>query len=185
MRNFTFFIFALMIISLVLPAEQAFARRGGDDDRGSEDHKGRGRGGDDDRRTLGNTNTVLGARLLTKDNAVLNGTLEVEADVFTDTTIIKVENNDRKVVFSSTADTKTEVIDVVNEKLGFSKTDIEAVLSFELEDRASRAKERAKISGISNAGGNSNGTVTDADLKARINALQEMINRLMTLLNTF
>ncbi len=183
MRYFTFFIFALMIVSLALPAEQAFARRGGDDDSSESDHRGRGRGGDDDRKNSHGMSSVLSSRLLTKDNAVLTGSLEVEADVFTDITIVKVENNDRKVVFSTTADTKDEVVDAVNEKLGFSKSSIEAVLSFEIEDRASRAKERAKISGTATTGGNS--TVrTDAELRARISELQNMINRLIALLNS-
>jgi hypothetical protein len=182
MRYFTFFIFALMIVSLALPAEQAFARRGGDDDSSESDHHGRGRGGDDNRSDDSRSRTITSSRLLTKDNAVLNGTLEVEADVFTDTTIVKVENNDRKAVFSTTADTKDEVVDVVNEKFGFSKSSIEAVLSFEIEDRASRAKERARISGSSTTTGNSSST--DAELKARINELQNMINRLIALLNS-
>ncbi|MFM2381448.1 MAG: hypothetical protein RLZZ76_215 [Candidatus Parcubacteria bacterium] len=122
MRYFSFFLFALVIVGLALPTDQAFARRGGDDDSSESDHRGRGRGGDDDRRNSHGTSSVLSSRLLTKDNAILTGSLEVEANVYTDTTIVKVENNDRKAVFSTTADTKEEVVDVVNEKFEFSKS---------------------------------------------------------------
>lgn len=82
------------------------------------------------------------------DDRDSNKSLEVEADVYTDTTIVKVELEDdgRKTVFSTTADTKAEVIDVVAAKFNLSKSDVEAALEFEVEDRASKTSERAKLS---------------------------------------
>lgn len=81
-----------------------------------------------------------------------NKSLEVEADVFTDMTIVKVELEDegRKTVFSTTADTKAEVVDVVAAKFNLSKSEVEAALDFEIEDRASRTSERAKLSFTNN-----------------------------------
>lgn len=77
--------------------------------------------------------------------------LEIEADVFTDITIIKVElATGKKTTFSSDADTEAEVINVVAERFGLSKTDVAAALDFEIEDRASRTSERAKLTGINN-----------------------------------
>jgi hypothetical protein len=77
-----------------------------------------------------------------------NKDLEVEAKVYTDVTIIKVEleNEGRKTVFESTADTKEDVIDAVVAKFNLDEDDVEAALEFEVEDRASRVSERAKIS---------------------------------------
>ena len=81
-----------------------------------------------------------------------NKDLEVEANVYTDTTIVKVELEDegRKTVFTTTADTEAEVVDVVAAKFGLTEAEVEAVLEFEIEDRASRTNERAKISGKNN-----------------------------------
>ncbi|MFM2339770.1 MAG: hypothetical protein RLZZ360_406 [Candidatus Parcubacteria bacterium] len=71
--------------------------------------------------------------------------LEVEASVFTDTTIVKVEVNDRKTIFATEADTKEEVVTVVSEKFKLTKEAVNAVLEFELEDRASRPQDRGKL----------------------------------------
>ena len=73
--------------------------------------------------------------------------LEIEADVFTDITIVKVElENRKKTVFSTNADTRAEVIEVVAQKFNLSASEVSSALEFEVEDRASRAKDRAKIS---------------------------------------
>jgi hypothetical protein len=71
--------------------------------------------------------------------------LEVEATVYTDTTIVKVEVNDRKTIFATEADTKEEVVTVVSEKFDLTNEAVTAVLEFELEDRASRPKDRGKL----------------------------------------
>lgn len=86
------------------------------------------------------------------DDKDSNKSLEIEADVYTDMTIVKVELEEegRKTVFSTTADTKAEVVDVVAAKFNLSKSEVEAALDFEIEDRASRSKERAKLSFTNN-----------------------------------
>lgn len=86
------------------------------------------------------------------DDRDSNKGLEVEADVYTDMTIVKVELEDdgRKTVFSTTADTKAEVVDAVAAKFNLSKSEVEAALDFEIEDRASRTSERAKLSFTNN-----------------------------------
>ena len=77
--------------------------------------------------------------------------LEVEADVYTDITIVKVElANSKKTVFSTDADTRAEIVEVVAEKFNLSKSEVEAALEFEIEDRASRTQDRAKISFTNN-----------------------------------
>ncbi len=73
--------------------------------------------------------------------------LEIEAHVYTDVTIVKVErDHSKKTIFSTSADTEAEVVDAVVAKFGFTEAEVEAVLDFEVEDRASRKDERAKIS---------------------------------------
>jgi hypothetical protein len=71
--------------------------------------------------------------------------LEVEADVFTDTTIVKVEINDKKTIFATEADTRDEVVDAVVAKFGLSESEVESALEFEVEDRASRPQDRGKL----------------------------------------
>lgn len=72
--------------------------------------------------------------------------LEVEADVFTDTTIVKVElRNGKKSYFSTSADTRAEVIDEVADRFNLSESEVDAALEFEFEDRASRPKDRGNI----------------------------------------
>lgn len=126
MKQFSlaFLLFAFTL-AMVTP-DTAFAKRGGDDD---------------DRYEYSDD--------FDDDNS--NDDLEVEADVFTDTTIVKVElENGRKTVFTTTADTRAEVVDVVADRFNLTEAEVEAVLDFEIEDRASRVKDRAKISDRNN-----------------------------------
>jgi hypothetical protein len=66
-------------------------------------------------------------------------TLEIEADVFTDITLVKVElRNGVKEIFESTATTRDEVINEVISIYSLTREEVDAVLSFEVENRASR-----------------------------------------------
>ena len=143
------FLLLAFILSAVAVPDSALAKKGGDDDH-DDDARVELRGGwdddhdDDDDRDDDDSNDD------DSDNSSDDG-LEVEADVFTDTTIVKVElENGRKTVFSTEADTEAEVVDVVVTKFGLSKSEVEAVIDFEVEDRASRAKDRAKLSFTNN-----------------------------------
>ncbi len=83
------------------------------------------------------------------DDDSASSTLEIEADVFTDTTIVKVElENGRKTLFSTEADTRDEVVDVIVARFDLTESKVEAVLDFEIEDRASRAQDRKGINGL-------------------------------------
>ncbi len=66
---------------------------------------------------------------------------KAEADVFTDTTFVKVEMNDRTTTFESKADTRAEVIDEIVTRFDIARATVEATLDFEVEDRASRPKD--------------------------------------------
>jgi hypothetical protein len=117
--------------------------------------------------------------------------LEVEADVFTDITIVKVElASGTKKVFDTEATTSADIIAEVAERYNLDADDVEAVLDLEIEDRASRAADRVIASNSadcdddnSNVGGN-NGTSTasrDAELRARISELQRLLETLIRL----
>jgi flagellin-like hook-associated protein FlgL len=112
--------------------------------------------------------------------------LEAEADVFTDTTIIKVEmRNGSKSVFTSNADTREEVVDAIVSRLGLVRSEVESVLDFEVENRASRAKERDKVTGTSHTGTTSSSTsntIQNADVHARIRVLESLLTQLIALL---
>ena len=68
------------------------------------------------------------------------GAIKIEADVFLDLTVVKIEINDIKTNFTTSAKTRDEVITQIMQKAPLlTKTQIEAVLDFEVENRASRA----------------------------------------------
>lgn len=67
--------------------------------------------------------------------------LEVEADVFTDITIVKVEIDDRKSVFETTANTRESVVDEILSRFTIDRARVEDVLVFTIEDRKSRVSE--------------------------------------------
>ena len=80
-------------------------------------------------------------------------TLEVEADVFTDVTLVKVElRNGVKEIFESVATTREGVINEVASKYSLTIEEVDAVLSFQIENRASRPNDRT-ISSNSNSNG--------------------------------
>lgn len=68
-------------------------------------------------------------------------TFEAEADVFTNTTIVTVEINDRKTTFETTAKTKSAVIDEIVRRYSVDRNLVEQNLDFEVEDRASRVSD--------------------------------------------
>ncbi len=69
--------------------------------------------------------------------------LEVEADIFTNETIVKVEINDQKSIFSTSAKTRDEIVaEVVSKYPTLTKAEVEAVLNLETENRDSRPSEK-------------------------------------------
>jgi hypothetical protein len=66
---------------------------------------------------------------------------EAEADVFLDTTIVKVEINDRKTTFETNAKTKEEIVNEIVSKFSLERTLVEQVLGMEVEDRVSRMED--------------------------------------------
>lgn len=128
------------IFTAVAAPTDAFAKRGGDDDRIRIEY----RHDDDDHDEYEDRDEDEDED---DDDEDRNQSLEIEADVYTDTTIIKVElRNGKKTVFETDADTRAEVIDVIAAKFDLDEDEIDDVLDFEIENRASRANERAKIS---------------------------------------
>ncbi len=72
----------------------------------------------------------------------LSGVLtEAEADIFTNETIVKLEVGDRHAYFTTNADTRAEIVAEIVSRYGFLEADVEALLSVETEDRASRAED--------------------------------------------
>lgn len=74
-----------------------------------------------------------------------NSALEIEADIYTDITIVKVELNDKKTSFTTDADTRDEVVDAILARYDLAEADVEAALNLETEDRNSRPQERGKF----------------------------------------
>lgn len=76
------------------------------------------------------------------DSSSSSSALEIEADIFTNETIVKVEMNDKKSIFSTSAKTRTEIISEIMIKYPtLTTSEIEAVLNLETENRASRSND--------------------------------------------
>ncbi len=143
MKNFTaLLLLAMLTFGVVAQPTDALAKSSNsgsshhDEDEDDGDHRGHGRDGDD--------------RDDDEDSA--SSTIEAEANVFTDTTIVKVElGNGQKNRFSTTANTRDTVIDEIVNRLGLDRAEVDSVLDFEVEDRASRAKDRKGFNGLINS----------------------------------
>jgi hypothetical protein len=138
------FLSLILTFALVQPI-QVFAKNGSDDgdshgmnsghEDDDEDNDHGGRHNDDDDDDNGS-----------EDDSSRSNSLEAEADVFTDMTIVKVElPSGRKVIFETSADTRSEVLDEIVSRFDLTRDEVDAVLSLEIEDRASRARDRQKI----------------------------------------
>jgi Domain of unknown function (DUF5667) len=105
---------------------------GNDSDDDSDDRDDRGR--DDDEWDNRATSTVCATST--------SRSFEAEADVFTDTTIVEVELRDQKTTFTMAASsTKAAVIAEIVRRYGLPVLTVEAGLSYEVENRASRPQD--------------------------------------------
>jgi hypothetical protein len=70
-------------------------------------------------------------------------TLEIEATIFTNETIIKVEYNDDKQIIVTDADSRSEIINVILEEVdGLTRGEVSDALTIEEEDRKSRSSDK-------------------------------------------
>lgn len=68
--------------------------------------------------------------------------LEIEADVFGNETVVKVELNDKKTSFTTSATTRENIVNAVKEKFpSLTTAQIESALKIEIEDRDSLIKD--------------------------------------------
>lgn len=100
----------------------------------------------------------------------------IEADVFQNETVIKIEyGTNKKFVFSSTVKTKAEVVAVVMKDFsGLSKTFIETKLDFQVEDRVSRPEDKGVVLSPKST----------TNVTTGINAALMLLNGVSTSLNT-
>lgn len=76
---------------------------------------------------------------------------EIEVDVFTNETTVKIEANDKHYGFVTTKKAKAEIVAEIKAKYNLSEEKINAVMDFETEDRASRADDKGFLNS-SNSG---------------------------------
>ena len=71
------------------------------------------------------------------------GLTELEAEIFTNETVIQIELDGDKDVVVTNADTRAEIIDaILDEYSSLSEDDVDDMLTVETEDRASRASDK-------------------------------------------
>lgn len=120
--------------------------------------------------------------------------LEVEADVFSDTTIVKVElASGTKSVFETSATTSEAIAQVVADKYSLTLEVVKSVLEVDIEDRASRPADRVLVSNSSDCDeksddksdreGKKSVGANDAELRSQIAELQRMLATLLALFN--
>lgn len=78
------------------------------------------------------------------DSKSVDSSLEIEVDVFTDITTIKVEQSDRKSFYETDLKDRGAIVAEIAARLGISEERVESVISFENETRASRDQDREK-----------------------------------------
>lgn len=76
------------------------------------------------------------------NSAISTSATQIEADVFTNETVVKIETNDRKFGFITEADTREEIVTAIVNKYDISRAIVESKLDLEVEDRASRADDK-------------------------------------------
>lgn len=113
--------------------------RGGDDSNDDDSDNHRSNDDDDRRSSSSSSNSSTTSRS--------SSSLQVEADVFTDLTTVKVEVNDRTSVFTTSARTRDAVALEVATRFSIPLATVLSILDFELEDRASRPDDSTDESG--------------------------------------
>ena len=108
------------------------------DDTDSDDDS-RPRTTSDAKGALGNVTTSAAPQ---RKGVVASVAVEAEADVFADLTFVKVEIGDVKTSFTTNVKTRDEVItQIIQRSPALTKAQVEAVLDFEVENRASRPED--------------------------------------------
>lgn len=75
-----------------------------------------------------------------------NFSFEIEADIFSDITTVKVEINDRKNMFTTNSTTREAIIaDILAKYPNLTQEQIDSVLKIETEDRASRPQDKSMV----------------------------------------
>lgn len=93
---------------------------------------------------------------------------EVEVDVFTNETTVKLEASDRHYGFVTAEKDKDKIVDEIEAKYKLSESSILAVLSFEVEDRASRADDKGFLNSTKSE-------KEDDDLEDSLNSVSELL----------
>lgn len=112
--------------------------------------------------------------------------LEIEVNVYTDTTVVKIELGDKKFYFETKSNDQESIItDIKNHFPMLTDSQITKALNLEIEDRASRPKDRGVVT-ISNNGEVRINTAVEALLKFLDQTNTDEINRqdLLSLLST-
>lgn len=79
----------------------------------------------------------------TAGGTMLAGSIvEIEADIFTDTTIVKAEVNDEKIFFETATRDRDSLIAEIAQRLDMDAATVDSLLLLEVEDRASRSGDR-------------------------------------------
>jgi len=74
---------------------------------------------------------------------------EMEAEVFTNETVVKIEANNKKYGFTTNLKERAEVVALIVARYGLEQSIVEGKLVFKTEDRASRPEDKGFVNGKS------------------------------------
>ena len=70
------------------------------------------------------------------------GLTEIEATIYTNETVVKIELNDKKRVFTTEETDRDALVEEIADRYDLSEADVDDVLEIDEEDRASRASDK-------------------------------------------
>lgn len=137
------FLFALILSAPSVYAKDGNSGKGSSNSGWSDDDSSSDSDSDSDSNDDSSSNSNDDSNDQSNDDSISSSSaLEIEADIFTNETIVKVEINDKKSLFSTSAKTRAEIISEIMIKYPtLTSAEIESVLNLETENRSSRAND--------------------------------------------
>lgn len=99
---------------------------------------------------------------------------EIEADVFTNETTVRIEANDRHYGFITAKKVRAEVVAEIATKYNLTVAKVDSMIDFETEDRASRAEDKAFLNSSNSVGFKIESEKEKRDFEMSLKSLSDM-----------
>ena len=99
---------------------------------------------------------------------------EIEVDIFTNETTVKIEANDRHYGFITAKKVRAEVVSEIATKYNIDDSKVDAMIDFETEDRASRAEDKEFLNSSNSVGLRIESEKEKRDFEMSLKSLSDM-----------